>query len=98
MGDPLYSGGVGLAVVLIVLVLGGSGRLYGGLIGAVIYMVLQDWLSKLQPTIAGHQIDGPQFWQFGVGLLLVLTVLFARRGLLGLIEDAARRLMPERRS
>ena len=32
----------------------------------------------------------PTFWQFGIGLLLVLAVLFARRGLLGLIEDAGR--------
>jgi branched-chain amino acid transport system permease protein len=86
------------AGVMVMLILGGTGRLYGALVGATIYMVLQDWLSKLQFTIAGHQIDGPQFWQFGVGLLLVLTVLFARRGLLGLIEDGARALMPGRRS
>ena len=31
--------------------------------------------------------SSPEFWQFGIGLLLVLAVLFARRGLLGLIED-----------
>ena len=30
----------------------------------------------------------PTFWQFGIGLMLVLAVLFARRGLLGLAEDA----------
>jgi len=60
------------------LILGGAGRLYGAFIGAVIYMVLQDYLSKVSP----------QYWQFAVGLLLVLTVMFARRGLLGLAEDA----------
>jgi ABC-type branched-subunit amino acid transport system permease subunit len=43
-------------------------------------MVLQDNLAKLSPT----------FWQLGVGLLLIATVLFARRGLFGLVEDAAR--------
>jgi branched-chain amino acid transport system permease protein len=68
------------AGVMVMLILGGAGRLYGGFLGAVIYMVLQDWLSK----------ESPQYWQFSVGLLLVLTVLFARRGLLGLLEDAAR--------
>ena len=47
-------------------------------LGAVVYMVLEDHLSKLSPT----------FWQFGIGLLLVLAVLFARRGVLGLFEDA----------
>src|SRR5262245_47577562 len=66
------------AGVMVMLILGGSGRLYGAFVGAVIYMVLQDYLSK----------ESPQYWQFAVGLLLVLTVLFARRGLLGLLEDA----------
>jgi hypothetical protein len=41
-------------------------------------MILEDYFSKLSPT----------FWQLGIGLLLVLAVLFARRGLLGLAEDA----------
>ena len=75
------------AGVLVMLVLGGVGRLYGAFVGAVIYMVLQDTLSKASP----------HYWQFAVGLMLVLTVLFARRGLLGLIEDAARWLMPGRK-
>jgi branched-chain amino acid transport system permease protein len=75
------------AGVMVMLILGGAGRLYGAFVGAVVYMVLQDNLSKASP----------QYWQFAVGLMLVLTVLFARRGLLGLIEDAARWLMPERK-
>jgi branched-chain amino acid transport system permease protein len=64
----------------VMLILGGAGRLDGAFIGAVIYMVLQDYLSKVSP----------QYWQFAVGLLLVLTVMFARRGLLGLAEDAGK--------
>lgn len=68
------------AKVMVMLILGGTGRLYGAFVGTVIYMVLEDHLSKLSPT----------FWQFGIGLLLVLVVLFAPRGLLGLIEDAGR--------
>jgi branched-chain amino acid transport system permease protein len=68
------------AKVMVMLVLGGAGRLYGAFIGAPIYMILEDDLAKLSPA----------FWQFGIGLLLVVTVLFARRGLLGLIEDATR--------
>jgi branched-chain amino acid transport system permease protein len=66
------------AGVMVMLILGGTGRLYGAFVGAVIYMVLQDYLSK----------ESQQYWHFGIGLLLVLTVLFARRGLLGLFEDA----------
>jgi branched-chain amino acid transport system permease protein len=68
------------AKVMVMLVLGGAGRLYGAFVGATIYMILEDDLAKLSPA----------FWQFGIGLLLVVTVLFARRGLLGLIEDATR--------
>ena len=68
------------AKVMIMLILGGTGRLYGAFIGAVVYMVLEDKLSKFSPT----------FWQFGIGLMLVLAVLFARRGLLGPLEDLGR--------
>jgi branched-chain amino acid transport system permease protein len=66
------------AKVMVMLILGGTGRLYGPFLGAAVYMILEDYFSKLSPT----------FWQLGIGLLLVLTVLFARRGLLGLAEDA----------
>jgi branched-chain amino acid transport system permease protein len=68
------------AKVMVMLILGSTGRLYGPFVGAVVYMVLEDYFSKLSPT----------FWQFGIGLLLVLAVLFARRGLLGLVQDAAK--------
>ena len=70
------------AKVMVMLILGGTGRLYGAFAGAVVYMVMEDYFSKLSPT----------FWQFGIGLLLVLAVLFARRGVLGLVEDAGRYL------
>jgi branched-chain amino acid transport system permease protein len=65
------------AKVMVMLILGGTGRLYGAFIGATVYMVLEDYLSKASPT----------FWQFGIGILLVLVVLFARRGLLGVAES-----------
>jgi branched-chain amino acid transport system permease protein len=68
------------AKVMVMLILGGTGRLYGAFLGAAVYLIMEDHLSKLSPT----------FWQFGIGLLLVLAVLFARRGLMGLIEDGAK--------
>jgi branched-chain amino acid transport system permease protein len=74
------------AKVMVMLILGGTGRLYGAFIGATVYMVLEDHLSKLSPT----------FWQFGIGLMLVLAVLFARRGLLGLFEDFGKYLAKRR--
>jgi branched-chain amino acid transport system permease protein len=62
------------ATVVIILVLGGHGRLYGAFAGAVAYMALSHYLSKIYPTA----------WQLGLGLLLVLIALFARNGLLGI--------------
>ena len=69
------------ATVLIILVLGGYGRLYGPFVGAGAYMVLSHFLSKIYPTA----------WQLGLGLLLVLIALFARNGILGIGEALARR-------
>ena len=53
--------------------LGGTGRLYGGLVGAAIFMIAQDYLSGINPV----------YWQFWIGLLLVVIVLYARDGILG---------------
>ena len=61
------------ADVLVVLILGGAGRLYGGLIGAIIYMVARDQFSGVNP----------QFWYFWIGLLLVAVVMFLPNGILG---------------
>jgi branched-chain amino acid transport system permease protein len=62
--------------IVIILVFGGIGRIYGAFIGAAIYMIAQDQLAK----------SAPEFWNFWIGLILVLTVLFARGGILGLID------------
>lgn len=67
--------------VLIVIILGGFGRLYGAFIGAPLYMVLQDQLAK----------QSPEYWLFGIGLVLVVVVMFAPRGVLGLLEDLGAR-------
>jgi branched-chain amino acid transport system permease protein len=64
------------AAVLTVLILGGTGRLYGALFGALVYMLAADWLAKLSPV----------YWEFGVGLLLVVIVLLCPDGLLGVVD------------
>jgi branched-chain amino acid transport system permease protein len=69
------------ATVLIILILGGYGRLYGAFVGAVIYLALEHFLAEVYPTA----------WQLGLGLLLVLIALFARNGILGMIEALSRR-------
>lgn len=67
-------------VVLIMIILGGTGHLYGAFIGAALFLILEDELSKYSP----------EFWEFGVGLLLVLVVLFGRGGVIGLFGRVRR--------
>lgn len=56
------------ADLLLVLIIGGTGYLYGGLIGAIIFKVMHDYLSVLTP----------QYWPFWIGLVLVVIVLVGR--------------------
>jgi branched-chain amino acid transport system permease protein len=64
------------ASVLIMVMIGGMGTLIGALTGAAAYMIAQDRLADLNPV----------YWNFYVGLLLVLFVLFARGGLIGGVD------------
>ena len=61
------------ADVLVILILGGAGRLYGGILGAILYMVARDQLAGMNP----------QYWYFWIGVLLVLVVMFLPNGILG---------------
>jgi branched-chain amino acid transport system permease protein len=56
------------ADVLLILIIGGAGYLYGGLIGAFLFKLMQDFLANLTP----------QYWQFWIGLVLVIIVLVGR--------------------
>jgi branched-chain amino acid transport system permease protein len=60
------------ADVLVILVIGGAGFLYGGFVGALAFIFLRDLFAALNPI----------YWYFWIGLMLVLTVTFFRRGLL----------------
>ena len=73
------------AGVLIVLILGGHGRLYGAFVGAIAYMVLEHLLAKAYPTA----------WQLGIGITLIVVALYARNGILGLAETVRRRVQRE---
>jgi branched-chain amino acid transport system permease protein len=57
------------ADLMLVLVIGGTGYLYGGLIGAVVFRMLQEVFSTITP----------QYWQFWIGLVLVVIVLVGRQ-------------------
>jgi branched-chain amino acid transport system permease protein len=69
------------ADVLIMLVLGGTGRLYGALIGTAVFMVAHDYLAGINPV----------YWQFWLGLAMVAFVFFARGGILGALGAIAAR-------
>jgi len=74
------------ATVLIILILGGYGRLYGAFVGAVAYMALEHFLARIYPTA----------WQLGLGLLLVVVALYAQNGILGLSDVLFRRYRARR--
>jgi branched-chain amino acid transport system permease protein len=56
------------ADVMLIVIIGGTGYLYGGLIGAVLFKLVQDYLANVNP----------QYWQFWLGLLLVMMIMFGR--------------------
>lgn len=68
------------AEVAVMLILGGTGRLYGAILGAIIFLVARDQIS-------GFYL---QYWYFWIGLILILVVLFMPRGILGGLESLTR--------
>ena len=56
------------AEVLLILVIGGTGYLYGGIFGAIVFKLLHDLISAWTP----------QYWNFWLGLFLVVLVLVGR--------------------
>ena len=70
------------ANVLVMLALGGTGRLYGAVLGAVVFMVLSDRIAAIDPTN----------WLAALGVLLIVVVRFAPDGLIGLVDRLTARL------
>ena len=62
--------------VLVMLILGGVGRIYGAFIGPAVFLLLQDQLAK----------QFPEYWYLGIGVGLIVVVLFAPSGLMGLAD------------
>jgi branched-chain amino acid transport system permease protein len=69
---------------MLVLIIGGTGWLYGGLIGALVFKLMQDQIAALTP----------QYWQFWIGLFLVVFVLVGRERLTGGVGALWRRTDP----
>lgn len=70
------------ANLLLVLIIGGTGYLYGGLVGALLFKVVQDALANFTP----------EYWEFWIGLILVVIVLIGRDRITGLPMAVLRRL------
>ncbi len=60
------------ADVLVMLVIGGAATLYGGFVGAAVFLLLRDVLAAMNPV----------YWYFWIGLMLVAIVAAFRRGIL----------------
>ncbi len=72
--------------IMMMVILGGMGTLVGPLLGAAIFLLLENLLA-----------GATQHWQAIMGLILLLVVLFTRRGVFGLLPEE-RSLLPEERS
>ena len=72
--------------ILVMLVLGGIRRIYGAFVGPVVFLVARDFLAK----------QSPEYWTLGIGLLLIFIVMFARGGILGLLDALVTRFRKER--
>jgi branched-chain amino acid transport system permease protein len=70
------------ADVLLMLILGGAGYLYGGMIGALTFLFAQKWIGAVTP----------QYWEFWVGIVLIIVALFGRDR--GILHIFARLLAP----
>ena len=60
------------ADLMLILVIGGVGWLYGGIAGAVVFKLMHDVISGITP----------QYWTFWIGLFLVVLVMVGRERLL----------------
>jgi branched-chain amino acid transport system permease protein len=60
--------------IIIFIILGGVGRLYGPVVGAVVFVALEHILGDLS-----------DYWHIYLGILLLIVVLFARGGLIGML-------------
>ena len=74
--------------VIVMLVLGGLGTLYGALIGAPFYIVFKHFAQQLNPF----------YWMLLVGALLIFVVRFTRGGILGVLKGVADRLMTQKQN
>jgi branched-chain amino acid transport system permease protein len=76
------------AHAIMMIILGGMGNFAGAIVGAFAFEYLLHWFKDL-PTIGAFRLG--KHWQLWMGLFIVLVVVVAPRGLLGLVERFSRR-------
>jgi len=77
--SPAYMSWQRSGELIIMVVLGGMGTLYGAIIGAAAFLFAEEWLSELT-----------EHWKMIFGPLLIIVVVFARGGLIGLVFGRSR--------
>ena len=65
--------------IMIFIILGGTARLFGPVVGAVLFVMLEHFLGGIS-----------DYWHIYLGVLLLMIVLFARGGVIGLLAGRAR--------
>jgi branched-chain amino acid transport system permease protein len=74
------------ADVMLMLIIGGAGYLYGGIIGAAVFIAVKDVISGATP----------EYWEFWIGALLVALVLIGRARLAAHVSRTLGRFLPNR--
>jgi branched-chain amino acid transport system permease protein len=79
--SPAYMSWQRSGELIVMVLLGGMGSLHGAIIGTAAYLLLEEWLAGIT-----------EHWKVIFGPLLVLIVVFARGGLIGVAAELKRRL------
>jgi branched-chain amino acid transport system permease protein len=75
LADPLLAYWTHSGNLIFMLVLGGFDHFFGPVLGAVVFILLQDQVMSLTP-----------YWRFVFGAILAVVVVFFPRGLMGLVD------------
>jgi branched-chain amino acid transport system permease protein len=65
--------------IMVFVILGGTARLFGPLVGAALFIILEQFLGGITEN-----------WQFWLGFILIIVVLFAKGGIIGMIAKERR--------
>jgi branched-chain amino acid transport system permease protein len=68
---------------MVMVIIGGVGRFWGGTVGAAVFILVE--------TVIEHYTI---YWQFGLGVVLLVIVLAAPQGIVGLAQQGIDRLSP----